>query len=119
VANSHSLLQLIERQTFLIPFLKQPSFDTTEKKLQYDSNFHDRIIRASRNPFLLRLRDSYRLFGLLANVGRPLEDVKGDHEQIVEAIRNDDPDKAEMCARKHVEAARIFISKKTDKEKTL
>lgn len=77
--------------------------------LRVNFNFHEIIVRASRNPFLismtLQLRgiNSFYRRAIVEGDPRNMENALRDHEEIFFAIRKRDPDFARECMRKHIE----------------
>ena len=77
-----------------------------------DRQFHYRTILASQNQLLARLTEGYRVLGMFVSAERDIEQVRGEHLEIVRAIEADQPDRAEQLARHHVRAARRSIERR-------
>lgn len=82
---------------------------------QYDSDFHYRIARGSRNEVLARLlgQDLYHLvrmyrYKFSAHEGRPRRALE-DHLRIVAVMREGDGELAEILMRRHIANARKNI----------
>ncbi|MBB4823369.1 DNA-binding GntR family transcriptional regulator [Sporosarcina luteola] len=77
--------------------------------LRVNFHFHERIVRASKNPFLismtLQLRgvNSFYRRAIIEGDPRIIENALRDHEDIFLAIRQKDPQLARECMRKHIE----------------
>jgi len=76
-----------------------------------DRQFHYRTILASRNRLMARLTEGYRVLGMFVSAERDIDQVRGEHLDIVRAIEADEPDPAEELARAHVRAARRSIER--------
>jgi len=76
-----------------------------------DRQFHYRTILISRNRLLARLTEGYRVLGMFVSVGRDIGQVRDEHLDIVEAIRENRPEQAERFARGHVRATRQTIER--------
>lgn len=85
-----------------------------DEMIRADREFHSATVRAARNDILQRLEESYRLFGMAVHAGRATEQVHDEHIKVVEAIEENDPDKAETIAREHVREAREAIRRQAD-----
>jgi GntR family transcriptional regulator, transcriptional repressor for pyruvate dehydrogenase complex len=81
-----------------------------------DESFHRAIAEATHNALLLRLYDALRLHGrslvdnrvysIATNDDGPPIDVDDQHQEIVEAIRRNDPTAAELSMRNHLRHVR-------------
>ncbi len=89
--------------------------DKPDEMIRIDRQFHTAIVNAARNDILKRLEDSYRLFGMAIHAGRATEDVHDEHTEMVEAMQQNDPDRAEKIARSHVQEARTALKRKGQK----
>jgi DNA-binding GntR family transcriptional regulator len=75
--------------------------------IDLDQRIHRHIYRCTHNPFLEATLDAYYVLTLriwflaLDRVAR-LEDAVGEHRELLEAIRDGDPDRAEKAMRRHV-----------------
>ncbi|VTU32449.1 Carbon starvation induced regulator [Variovorax sp. SRS16] len=73
-----------------------------------DNDFHTQIVRGSRNHWLAEFlcRDLYALLNICrfraASVPQRMKAVHGEHERILEAIEQRDPELAERRMREHV-----------------
>ena len=76
-----------------------------------DREFHDRLIQISRNEMLERLTENYRVLGKVLQVGRNARTVRDEHMGILEAIRSNEPDKAERRMRRHIRLAKEVIAR--------
>lgn len=78
-----------------------------------DSQFHNRLARAARNDRLETAIHSVRaeLFSPhdLLVYDEPIEENLKDHQAIHDAIRDSDPDAAEVLMREHIERARAQL----------
>ena len=80
---------------------------------QHDQDFHAAIARCSRNPMLIDLLcgELYALLRLYRGVASPVRPrpsrAEIEHERIVSAIEDRDPDLAELLMRRHIAAARL------------
>ncbi|MBB6253209.1 FadR/GntR family transcriptional regulator [Nitrospirillum iridis] len=85
-----------------------------------DERLHRTIAESSHNTLLLLLYDTLRtqsqgglgirieaVFG--APTAAPTEASNGEHRQLVEAIRNHDPERAEQCMRDHIRSVRTKL----------
>jgi len=77
-----------------------------------DRQFHNRMIRISRNAVLQRLTEGYRMVGMLVRAERGIDSVRDEHLAILKAIEDDRPDDAEDLARRHVRAAHEALTAK-------
>lgn len=79
--------------------------------MRLNDEFHDEIVRAAKCPRLLNLVSDLRVmvprdrFGLVPG---QLSRTIPEHQQIIDAIRAKDPDRAESAVRAHVEASGRF-----------
>lgn len=84
--------------------------DDAKAMIELNIEFHEAISRASRNSllqeFVRRIHEWVRRFPdtTMSLQGRGLEAV-AEHEALIDAIRNRDPDKAERIARDHMNRA--------------
>jgi DNA-binding GntR family transcriptional regulator len=75
--------------------------------IDLDQRIHRHIYRCTHNPFLEATLDEYYVLTLriwllaLDRVAR-LEDAVGEHRELLEAIRDGDPGRAEKAMRRHV-----------------
>jgi len=75
--------------------------------IDLDQRIHRHIYRCTHNPFLEATLDAYYVLTLriwflaLERVAR-LEDAVGEHRELLEAVRDGDPDRAEEAMRRHV-----------------
>jgi DNA-binding GntR family transcriptional regulator len=79
------------------------------ERANLDRHFHDRIFEIAHNGVLGRLAGTYHIVRLVVLKQTPHENVRQDHLRIIEAIRQNDPDAAELTARQHVVNARRMI----------
>jgi DNA-binding GntR family transcriptional regulator len=80
-----------------------------------DRAFHLQIVSLSRNKFLMRLAEGYRVLGMAVRASRDPQTVHQEHLAIVEAIQRNSPDEAEQLARCHVEEARTMIARQAER----
>jgi len=75
--------------------------------IDLDQRIHRHIYHCTHNPFLEATLDAYYVLTLriwflaLERVAR-LEDAVGEHRELLEAVRDGDPDRAEEAMRRHV-----------------
>jgi DNA-binding FadR family transcriptional regulator len=87
--------------------------DKIDRDERRDEDFHSAIARYSRNPMLIELlcAELYPLLrlyrGLPMGVRPRGRRAVVEHERIVSAIEDRDPDLAEMLMRRHIAAARV------------
>jgi DNA-binding GntR family transcriptional regulator len=81
------------------------------ERANLDRHFHDRIFEIAHNGVLGRLAGAYHIVRLVVLKQTPHDNVRQDHLQIIEAIRQNDPDAAERAARQHVVNAREMIER--------
>jgi DNA-binding GntR family transcriptional regulator len=94
----------------------------TEGMIEKDMQFHDRIIRSTRNHKLIQIAQ-----GLQEQVQRfrityfaeynELKGVLADHQEILEAISNRNVERAQKVAQKHIDELENTIIKFADKKK--
>jgi len=80
----------------------------------FNTQFHQLITQAANNPYFQRLADANRFFTFNHQVAQRYHEVDvlasdAQHEQIVRAIAERDPDAAEQQAREHVQLALSVI----------
>jgi DNA-binding GntR family transcriptional regulator len=80
----------------------------------FNSQFHQMITQAANNPYFQRLADANRFYTFNHQVAQRYDDVDvaesdAQHQQIVQAIVERDPDAAERVARLHVQLALTLI----------
>jgi len=92
----------------LLEELEQAGGEDGERKLiDLDQRIHRLIYRCAHNPFLEATLNEYYVLTLriwflaLERVVR-LEDAVGEHRELLEAIRDGDPERAEQAMRRHV-----------------
>ena len=84
--------------------------------IDLDQRIHRHIYRCTHNPFLEATLDEYYVLTLriwllaLDRVAR-LEDAVGEHRELLEAIRDGDPGRAEKAMRRHVTGFEQAISR--------
>ncbi|QEK13276.1 GntR family transcriptional regulator [Crassaminicella thermophila] len=103
-------------------FKKALENDDKEKMIEKDMQFHDKILRSTRNPKLIQIAQS-----LQEQVQRfrttyfieynQLKTILSDHQEILEAISNREVEKAQKVAQKHVDDLESTIMKFADKIK--
>ena len=83
-----------------------------------DFKFHNIIVKASKNPFLIQtienISDLYQKalkFSLKQNIGLQLkrESIYHEHKVIFDAIKNRDPEAAAANMKKHLHTARMKL----------
>lgn len=79
----------------------------------FDELIHEAVVEASRNAYLRttlrRLYDlSVRMLNLLRFEREPLERMRAEHQELVDAIKARDPERAALAARQHVFARNWF-----------
>lgn len=74
-----------------------------EEMGKLDRAFHFHITELSRNKILLRLAETYRVLGMTVRASREPRTIHDEHLAIVQAIEENDADRAEQLARRHVE----------------
>lgn len=111
IARSATSEQLAKLRALAAEIARYARQGSIEEYLQADRNFHLAVVEATGNSRLVeiiaRLRSQARLFGLqkIAEAGQ-LEASSRDHDEILEAIENRDPDRAEKLMRAHLGHAR-------------
>ncbi len=71
-------------------------------------DFHDAIVKASSNPFLISMTtqlrgvNSFYRKAILENYPKHIKDALADHEKIYLAIANQDADAARLHMRRHI-----------------
>jgi len=70
-----------------------------------ERQFHQRFLELSGNDTLLRQSAGYRFVGDLIVTDRDADELLKEHLAIVKAVAENQPDKAEAFARKHVSAS--------------
>ena len=73
-----------------------------DERSDLEYQFHQRFLSISGNEMLQRVSIGYRFVGNLVVAGRPLDELLEEHLGVVEAVANNQPDKAERRARLHV-----------------
>ena len=107
VARNASAEQLVELRSLAASITRYAKQGAIEEYLQADRNFHLALIATTGNSRLVeivaRLRGQARLFGLqkIAEAGQ-LEASSRDHDDLLAAIENRDPDRAEEIMRAHL-----------------
>ena len=93
----------------MVEKLDQDSAESGEEFMLADRTFHDYIIQVSGNFHISRINDSLkgrlmRLHTLLIDLseGRILDQVRQEHSEILEAIANRQPERAEHLCRLHM-----------------
>ena len=81
-----------------------------------DRRFHYRTIVASQNQLLAKFTAGYRILGMFVRADRNRKKVDDEHTEIVQAIEVNDPDRAEMLARRHVAQSRDAIAQQMSRE---
>jgi DNA-binding GntR family transcriptional regulator len=82
--------------------------DDEQRLMDLDQRIHRYVHRAAHNPFLESTLDSYyvltlRIWILALPRVRRLSSAVQEHRELLEAIRDGDPDRAEDAMRRHVE----------------
>jgi len=113
---SHAARLAAERATaadrvaieLLLEELEQAGGEDGERTLiDLDQRIHRHVYRCAHNPFLEATLNEYYVLTLriwflaLERVVR-LEDALGEHRELLEAIRDGDPERAEQAMRRHV-----------------
>jgi DNA-binding GntR family transcriptional regulator len=75
--------------------------------MDLDQRIHRHVYRCTHNPFLETTLDAYyvltlRIWFLVLDRVARLEDAVGEHRELLEAIRDGDPDRAADAMRRHV-----------------
>jgi DNA-binding FadR family transcriptional regulator len=81
----------------------------------HDREFHLLVARAAKNHVLTELlrglhERSLRFWFISLNAPTQYERVHSEHNAILEAIRQHDPDQAEAAMRRHIESFRANVS---------
>jgi GntR family transcriptional regulator, transcriptional repressor for pyruvate dehydrogenase complex len=87
---------------------RQTGIEDSQRFMEIDVELHDRIVRMTGNPFLLRIMEGV---GHLARSSRRFTNIfprmreaaHADHERIVAALRARDPEAAREAMREHLE----------------
>lgn len=82
-----------------------------------DRKFHFHMIELSRNSILLRLAETYKVLGMIVRAFREPKVIHLEHLLLVNAIEENQMEKAEMLAREHVAGARRAIEEQVNKGK--
>ena len=107
VARSATSEQLVHLRALAAEIARYAKQGSIEEYLQADRNFHLAVIEATGNSRLMeivaRLRSQARLFGLrkIAESGQ-LEASSRDHDDLLAAIEQRDPQRAEEIMRAHL-----------------
>jgi DNA-binding GntR family transcriptional regulator len=86
------------------------------ERADLDRHFHDRIFELAQNEVLKRLAGSYHIVRLVVLKDFPHQQVREDHQKIVQAIQDNDPEAAERAGRAHVIRARAMIEQQLSGE---
>jgi DNA-binding GntR family transcriptional regulator len=93
-----------------IPLGGIPLADKSDERrlIELDQRIHQHVYRCTHNPFLVATLEEYyvltlRIWFLALDRVERLDDAISEHREILEAIRDGDPDQAEAVMRRHVE----------------
>jgi DNA-binding GntR family transcriptional regulator len=81
-----------------------------------DRLFHEYTLRVSGNDMIVHLTENHRVLGMSVQANRDIDAVFNEHQAIVAAIEDNNPDEAERLAREHVCIARSTIAKLIDEQ---
>lgn len=110
--------ELNELDAVFAAFRKQPERADYHAYLRADQQFHRRILELSGNRILWRLELALNVWHLayLNGLVRPPVETLPDHEAILKALRERDPDAAETAMRRHLEASLAILENRLRKE---
>lgn len=100
-----------ELEKIHINLLDYTKLSTTKKITEVNDvnfDFHDAIVKASSNPFLISMTtqlrgvNSFYRKAILENYPKHIKDALADHEKIYLAIANQDADAARLHMRRHI-----------------
>jgi GntR family transcriptional regulator, transcriptional repressor for pyruvate dehydrogenase complex len=91
--------------------------DDMDRLLEIDVELHNRMVRMTENPFLIRIMES---IGKLARSSREFtntvphmrEEAQADHEHIVEALAARDPDAARAAMTEHLTHVALTLAER-------
>jgi DNA-binding GntR family transcriptional regulator len=106
---------LAELADVLIRAKHWASLRNVENMMLHDREFHLLVARAAKNHVLIELlrglhERSLRFWFISLNAPTQYERVHSEHNAILEAIRQHDPDQAEAAMRRHIESFRANVS---------
>ena len=80
-----------------------------EEMALLDREFHLALLRLSGNSMLVRLSESYWVFGKVVRLGRDPRAVRKEHLAILRAIEANDPQEAERLMHEHIQSAKRTV----------
>ncbi len=80
-----------------------------EEMAVLDREFHLALLRFSGNSMLVRLSESYWVFGKVVRLGRDPQAVRKEHLAILRAIEANNPRKAEQLMHEHIQSAKRTV----------
>lgn len=114
--------ELEELERLLVQIGEYVDENNVEKLIEYDSQFHDVLYRASRNDRLVgiinNLREQFTRFRSISMKypGRMKNTVE-EHTRLVEAIAQRNPELAQQIAREHMENSEQTLLKEFDERR--
>jgi DNA-binding GntR family transcriptional regulator len=116
--------ELEELERLLVQIGEFVDQNNVEKLIEFDSQFHDVLYRASRNDRLVgiinNLREQFTRFRSISMKypGR-MQNTVAEHTRLVEAIAQRNPDLAQQIAREHMENSEQTLMKEFDERRNL
>jgi len=80
-----------------------------EEMASLDRELHHDLLRLSGNSILVRLSESYRVFGKVMRLGRDPRAVREEHLGILHAIEANDPREAARWIHEHIQSAKRVV----------
>lgn len=114
--------ELEELERLLVQISELADQSDVEKLIEYDTQFHDVLYRASRNDRLVgiinNLREQFTRFRSISMQypGR-LQNTVAEHTRLVEAIAQRNPELAQQIAREHMENSEQTLLKAFDERR--
>lgn len=108
-AKRRSLEELEKMRSHLLEMDNITPSKNLTKVNDENSNFHETIVEASRNPFLIKMTgqlrgvNSFYRKAILDNYPLHFKDALVDHQKIFQAIMNQDKEAARLHMRQHIE----------------
>ena len=116
--------ELEELERLLVHIGEFVDQNNVDKLIEFDSQFHDVLYRASRNDRLVgiinNLREQFTRFRSISMKypGR-MQNTVAEHTRLVEAIAQRNPDLAQQIAREHMENSEQTLMKEFDERRNL
>ena len=104
--------QLSELQDVVEAIFRSAKGEQWEENTRLEREFHNKIIQSSGSEIIGRLAANYHFLGKLFWARSDAAATRQGHLRIVQAIRANDPARAEAAAREHVLVGRRFLEKR-------